>query len=92
MLEPLPNSELRRLKAAAQRMEASLKVGKQGLSAQFLQTLDTELALHELVKVKFDSFKEEKKVLTPQLAEKTSSHLIMRVGNVAVLYRKKPAA
>jgi RNA-binding protein len=42
--------------------------------------------------VKFDEFKEEKKELAPQLAEKTSSHLIMQVGNVVVLYRKKPDA
>jgi RNA-binding protein len=41
------------------------------------------------VKVKFVDFKDDKKTLSPQLAEKTSSHLIMRVGNVAVLYRKK---
>ncbi len=46
---------------------------------------------HELVKVKFVEFKEDKKTLAPELAE-TSSQLIMRVGNVAVLYRAKLAA
>ena len=40
--------------------------------------------------VKFSDFKEEKKTLAPQLAEKTGSELIMRVGNVAVLFRAKP--
>ena len=29
--------------------------------------------------------------MAPALAEKTSSQLIMRVGNVAVLYRRLPA-
>ena len=70
-------------------MEPMLKVGKQGLSAQFLAALDNALKHHDLVKVKFDEFKEQKKELAPQLAEKTGSHLIMRVGNVAVLYRPK---
>ena len=37
-------------------------------------------------------FKEQKKELAPILAEKTSSHLIMQVGNVVVLYRPKPEA
>ena len=32
------------------------------------------------------------KELAPQLAEKTSSHLIMRVGNVMVLHRPRPVA
>ena len=34
--------------------------------------------------------KEQKKELSPQLAEKTNSHLVTRVGNVVVLYRPKP--
>jgi len=91
-MDRLPNPQIRALKAKAQRMKATLKLGKEGLSQKFLAALDTALTQHELVKVKFDDFKEEKKELTPQLAEKTSSHLITRVGNVAVLYRPKPAA
>jgi len=45
---------------------------------------------HELVKVKFDDFKEQKKELAQQLAEKSGSHLVTRVGNVAALFRPKP--
>jgi RNA-binding protein len=90
-MEPLTNAEIRKLKAQAQRLEATFKVGKAGLSEAFLKSVDEGLAHHELVKVKFVEFKEEKKRLAPELAEKTSSHLIMRVGNVAVLYRAKPA-
>lgn len=92
MLPRLSNSEIRKLKAAAQRMKATFKVGKSGLSAQFLQSVDVGLKHHELIKVKFDEFKEQKKELAPVLAEKTSSHLIMQVGNVVVLYRQKPEA
>ena len=72
-------------------MKASLKVGKAGLSPEFLSALEQELRRHELVKVKFDEFKEQKKELAPELAEKSSSHLVTRVGNVVVLYRPKPA-
>ncbi len=90
-MEPLTNPQIRALKAQAQRMKAMLKVGKEGLSAPFLAALDDLLKHHELVKVKFDDFKEQKKELTPQLAEKSGSHLVTRVGNVVVLYRPKPA-
>lgn len=69
-----------------------LKVGKAGLSEGFIKSVDAALAQHELVKIKFADFKEQKKELAPALAEKTSSHLIMRVGNVMVLHRPKPAA
>ena len=60
------------------------------MSPQFLAALHVELDRHELVKVKFDEFKEQKKELAPQLAEKSGSHLVTRVGNVVVLYRPKP--
>ena len=90
MLEKLSNPQIRKLKALGQRLEPMLKVGKAGLSDGFLKTVEEALAQHELVKVKFDEFKEEKKELAPVLAEKTSSHLIHRVGNVVVLYRQQP--
>jgi RNA-binding protein len=89
---PLTNAKIRELKARAQLMKPTLKVGHDGLSEQFIAALDTALKHHDLVKVKFSDFKEQKKELAPQLAAKTGSELIMRVGNVAVLYRPKPEA
>jgi RNA-binding protein len=86
----LNNAQIRDLKARAQRLKATLKVGKDGLSPQFLAALDEALKHHELLKVKFDDFKEQKKELTPQLAERSGSHLVTRVGNVVVLFRPKP--
>jgi RNA-binding protein len=69
-------------------MEASLKIGKGGLSAAFIESLNTELDRHELVKAKFVEHKEQRKALAPQLAEQTGSHLVTLIGNVAVLYRR----
>ena len=71
-------------------MKAMLRIGKDGLSPQFLAALDDAPKHHELVKVKFDDFKEQKKELSPQLAEKSGSYLVTRVGNVVVLYRPEP--
>ena len=89
-MTPLTNAQLRAFKAQAQRMKATLKVGKDGLSSQFLAALDDALKHHELLKVKFDDLKDKKKELSPQLAEKSGSHVVTRVGNVVVLYRPKP--
>ncbi len=92
MLEPLNNSQIRKFKAAAQHLEPMLKVGKAGFSDGFIRSVAEALAQHELVKIKFVEFKAQKKELAPQLAEKTSSHIIMRVGNVVVLHRPRPVA
>jgi RNA-binding protein len=89
-MQPLTSAQIRALKAEAQRLDATLRVGKEGLSPQFLAALDEALKHKPLLKVKFDFFKEQKKELTPQLAEKSGSHLVTRVGNVVVLYRPKP--
>jgi RNA-binding protein len=89
-MDSLSNTQIRALKAKAQRLKATLKIGREGLSPQFLAALDEVLKHHQLVKVKFDEFKEQKKELAPQLAEKSGSHLVTRVGNVVVLYRPKP--
>jgi len=86
---PFTNAQIRDLKARGQRLKATLKIGKEGISPQFLAALDDALKHHQLIKVKFDAFKDQKKELSPQLAEKTGSHLVTRVGNVVVLYRPK---
>ena len=89
MLEPLTNPQIRKFKAAAQLMDPMLKVGKAGLSDGFVRSVSDALDKHELVKIKFAEFKDKKKELAPLLAEKTDSHLVMRVGNVMVLHRPK---
>ena len=89
-MEELNNAQIRKLKGLAQRMDASLKVGKQGLSDGFIKTLNEELDRHELVKLKFVEFKDQRKELAPQLAERTQSHLVTLLGNVVVLYRPNP--
>ena len=88
MAEELTKGQIRKLKGLAQRLEPNLKVGKNGLSPAFIQSLHEELSRHELVKVKFADLKEQKKELAPQLAEKTGAVLVTRVGNVAVLFRR----
>jgi RNA-binding protein len=88
-VDSLTNAQIREPKAKAQLLKPMLKIGKEGMSQQFLAALDGVLKHHELVKVKFKEFKEQKKELTPVLAEKSGSHLIARVGNVVVLYRPR---
>src|SRR5204863_431330 len=86
----LTTAQISRLKGMAQRMDATLKVGKAGLSEGFLKTVHDTLAHRELIKVRFDEFKDQKKTLAPELAEKTDSRLVTLIGNVAVLYRQNP--
>jgi len=89
-MEKVRGLQLRFLKGRAQRLSPGVKVGKAGLTAAFYAALEAELDRHELVKVKFDGFKEEKKQLSPEIAERVRSQIVLRVGNVLVLYRQQP--
>lgn len=86
----LPGPQLRRLKSLGQKLEPVVRIGKSGLTEGLLVSVNRALDEHELIKVKFEAHKEQKKTLAPELAERTSSHLVQRVGNVVVLFRRQP--
>jgi RNA-binding protein len=52
--------------------------------------VDQTLRHRDLIKVKFEQFKEDRKELAALMAERSGSQLITLVGHVAVLYRPKP--
>jgi RNA-binding protein len=87
MLEPLTGAQRRKLKSLAQRLDATLTLGRAGASEAFVSSLNQELDRHELVKVKFAEFKDARHELAPELAGKTGSHLVWIIGHVAVFFR-----
>jgi RNA-binding protein len=80
----------RALKSRAQTLESTVRVGQSGITAGVVESLRHALDCHELVKVRFADYKEERKTLAPQLAEQTGSALVQIVGNVAVFFRPHP--
>jgi RNA-binding protein len=86
----LSNPHIRKLKALAQRLEPILHVGKSGVTEAFVASVDQALADHELIKIKFAAFKDERKSLAAEIAARTNSELVWVVGHVAVLYRMQP--
>ncbi len=87
---PLPGPHLRRLKSLGQLLKPVVHVGKGGLTDALVATVAQALADHELIKVKFEALKDQKKSLAPELATRTGSRMIQRVGNVVVLFKRHP--
>jgi RNA-binding protein len=82
------NSSVRSfLKANAQNLKPIVMVGKGGVDQRIVTALDEALTSHELVKVKFQAFKDEKRTLAEQLAVDTKSELIGIMGFIATFYR-----
>ncbi len=55
----------------------------------FYERVDRTLEAHELIKVKFLDFQDEKHELSETIAEQLHTILIGVVGNVAILYREQ---
>ncbi|MDD3902399.1 MAG: YhbY family RNA-binding protein [Sphaerochaeta sp.] len=83
------NSSVRSfLKAQAQEYKPVVMVGKGGVDARIITALNEALASHELVKVKFQAFKDEKRTLSEDLATQTGSELVSIIGFIATFYRE----
>ena len=66
------------------------QLGKGGPTEAFVAQLATLLERHELIKVKFVDFKDQKKEISADLAEATSSELVRVIGNTAIFFRQHP--
>jgi RNA-binding protein len=86
----LSNPQIRKLKALAQQLEPVVCLGKAGLTDEFLASVEQALQDHELIKVRFAAFKEQRKTLASEMAGRTQSELVWIIGHVAVFYRAQP--
>ena len=85
------NSKQRKLlEKAAQPLSPLVIVGQDGVTDGVTSMLSSQLEKHELVKLKFNEYKEEKQELSAGLAESTGSGLVRIIGNVAIFYRESP--
>ena len=91
MQPSLTSADRRRLKGKAQLLEPVLKVGHNGVGEAFLASVEKELVLHELIKIKFSDFKDQRRELSDQIATATNSALLQVVGHVAIFYRPRPS-
>ncbi len=87
MNRPATPPTLKELKQRAQLLDPVVRLGRDGVSPGFLAALGEALDHAGLVKVRFESFKDERKSLSRRLSEETGSRLIQQVGHTAVYYR-----
>jgi RNA-binding protein len=79
---------IKKLKALAHHLDPVIQIGQKGLTENLVKAVDKALDDHELIKVKFLEFKEDKKELAVKIAESTKSLLVNIIGNVAIFYKE----
>ena len=84
------NSKQRKfLEKEAHNLSPVVIIGGAGVTEGVINMVSSSIASHELIKVKFNEYKEEKKELTEEILEATDTTLVRMIGNVIILY--KPA-
>jgi RNA-binding protein len=83
----LTGSQKSYLRGLGQRMEPSVKVGKDGLTAAILVEVRRQLGAHELIKVRFlGGDRNERSLHCLKLSESTGSAFVGAVGQTALFY------
>ena len=86
-MEPLKGFQRSYLTKKAHSLKPVVMIGSNGLTEAIIKAVDQELENHEMIKVKYVDYKEDRKELSRQLAENTAAHLVRVIGNIAILYR-----
>lgn len=87
-MEKLKGSAKKNLRSQAHHLKPVVMVGRNGVSEQLISSVDAALMDHELIKVKFLDFKEEKKEISEEIAAVTKSEVVGIIGNIAIFYRQ----
>jgi RNA-binding protein len=87
-MNPLTLKQKRKLKSLAHHLKPVVFIGHKGITDTVIEAADKALSAHELIKVKFIDFKDEKKSIIQSIAEKTDSAFISIIGNIAILFRQ----
>ena len=92
MDEPtLTGSQKSHLRGLGQRLEASLKLGKAGLTPAFFEELQRQLHARELVKLRFlGVHRDERATLCVRIASEGQCACVGAVGHTALFYRTNP--
>ncbi|MFQ5583315.1 MAG: ribosome assembly RNA-binding protein YhbY [Calditrichia bacterium] len=87
----LTGKEKRLLRAEGNRLKAEVWIGKEGISAGSITTIENSFNTKELVKIKLqDNCPQDKKEVAEMLCQKTGAELIQILGNTLLLYRPFP--
>jgi len=88
---PLTGAQKSHLRGLGQTLEASLKVGRGGLTPEFFTELQKLLRAHELVKLRFlGADRDERSAYCAQIADQGRCVCVGAVGHTALFYRQHP--
>ncbi len=86
----LKGSQRKYLRGVAHSYKPQVQIGKEGLSDNVIDAIDTALEAHELIKVKIAAERDERERFVPVIEERLECECVGTVGRMAILYRENP--
>jgi RNA-binding protein len=87
---PLTEQQKKTLRGLGHTLKPVILVGAGGLSDSLLEEFERSLEHHELMKVKVSAGeRKERDAIIETLCQRGDAQLVQRVGNVALLFRRK---
>lgn len=80
----------KKFKAQAHSLKPVIIVGQSGLKESVIKEIEITLNTHELIKIKIRDEKEVRNKIRDEIVAETHSELIQTIGQIIVIYRKKP--
>ena len=84
----LTSKQRKNLEKLAHDLQPIVIVGGAGVTDGVISMVDNSLAAHELIKIKFNEYKDEIRDLTTELCEKTDATLVRIIGFTVILFRE----
>ena len=90
-MNKLKGFQKKHLRGLAHNLKPVVLIGQKGLTGELIKSADQALDKHELIKIKFNEFKEkdQKAEITEELCKKTRAELAGTIGHIAILYREQ---
>lgn len=92
-MKDLKGSQKKYLRGLAHNLNPSAFIGQKGITQTLLGEVDQALEASELIKIKFNDFKEkdQKNELMSKIIQATHSQIAGMIGHVVILYRQNKA-
>ncbi len=84
----MTSAQKKHLRGLAHRLDPVVRIGSSGLTESLFDELDQALESHELIKVKFVDWKDQKRQLSGDICGRLGCEEVGKIGHVMVFFRR----
>jgi len=83
----LTGAQRKKLRGLAHSLDPVVRVGQRGLTPSVVEEIDLALDHHELIKVKLDGDRDERRRTAEEIPSRAGGALVGTIGTIAIVYR-----